>query len=146
MMRSMVDLFVDREITAREHAAQDAALAAVTDAARASAPSDPATIAASVKSALEDRSVNAVESRVTGLINVSFGQGRAETGQLFGQEIDTQIRSEVLDGNTCDWCREHDGDEYDVGDPNAPELPDPNCEGQWNCRGFWFYSLKPQAS
>lgn len=146
MMRSVIDLFVDRELTARVHAAQDAALAAVTDAARETAPADAATIAARVKSALEERSVAAVESRVTGVINVSFGQGRAETGQLFGQEIDTQIRSEVLDGNTCDWCAEHDGDEYDFGDPNAPELPDPNCDGQWRCRGFYFFALKPQAS
>jgi hypothetical protein len=145
MMRSMLDLFVDREITAREQGAQDAALAAVTDGARASVPADAAAIAARVKAMLEERSVSAVESRVTSVINVSFGQGRSETGQLFGQEIDTQIRSEVLDGNTCDWCSEHDGDEFDFGDPNAPELPDPNCDGQWRCRGFWFYQLKTPA-
>jgi hypothetical protein len=57
---------------------------------------------------------------------------------------DTAIRSGVLDGDTCKHCREHDGDEWDVNDPERPELPDAKCRSKEKCRCMWIFSLKPE--
>lgn len=149
-LRSLVDLSTTQEVNGRELGAQRSALAAVRDAAaQAGADNTEAidfdAVARRVQSDLEDRSVGAVEARVAEVLNVSFGQGRVEEAQLFGQQIDTQIRSAVLDANTCDTCAQADGDEYDFGDPAAPDLPDPNCDGQDRCRCVYVYQLKSDA-
>jgi len=145
-LRSLVDVATTQEVNAREVGAQRSALSAVRDEAAnaGSAGADAIdfnALAQRVQSDLEDRSVGAVESRVSQVLNVSFGQGRVETGQLFGSDIQTQTRSAVLDSNTCDVCAAQDGDEYDFGDPSAPDLPDPQCEGGDHCRCVYIYAL-----
>ncbi len=144
-LKTLIEIATQREVTAREQGAQQSALAALGDAATEQ-ELDFAAIAQRVQSELEDRSVAAVESRVTQVLNVSFGHGRVEEGRLFGSNIESQIRSEVLDGNTCQWCAEHDGDEYEFGDSSAPDLPDANCDGTYNCRGIWIYALARRAA
>ena len=130
----------EQETSARELGARNAAIAAISAEATAGAI-DYIALAKRVQSDLEDRSIGAVENRVTQVLNVSFGHGRAESGELFGQSIERQIRTAVLDGNTCQWCAEHDGNEFDFGDPAAPDLPDADCDGRWNCRCFYFFEL-----
>ncbi|GJG88715.1 hypothetical protein tb265_38960 [Gemmatimonadetes bacterium T265] len=148
LLRALVALYAAREVQQRETAAQQAALAAVVGAA--SAPDDDPAIVGRIGQAVADvlaaRSTAAVDARLSEVINVAFGQGRARTAQLFGQSIDRQVRSEALDGNTCAWCAAHDGDNYAYGDPEAPELPDPACDGGFRCRGVWIFTLTPQAA
>jgi 2'-5' RNA ligase len=142
-LKKLIELAAEQELAARELAAKNAAMAAISAEATAAIRDsiDYVELARRVQSDLEDRSIAAVESRVTQTLNVSFGQGRAETGELFGSAIESHIRSAVLDGGTCDHCARHDGDEFTFGDPSAPDLPDPECEGRWRCRCIWFYEL-----
>jgi 2'-5' RNA ligase len=147
-LKKLIELAAEQEVSARELAAKNAAMAAIKAEATAAIQGaiDYQELARRVQSDLEDRSINAVENRVTSVLNVSFGQGRAETGELFGSAIESQIRSAVLDGNTCRHCAEHDGDEFVFGDPSAPDLPDPDCDGKWRCRCLYFFELARRSA
>lgn len=66
----------------------------------------------------------------------SFSMGRDEFATEHADEIAGMERSAVLDLNACSNCASKDGATFDYEDGASEEwiTPDPNCDGQSNCR------------
>lgn len=144
-LTAFAELSLIREISQREQAAQQAALAEVARQATTGAFS-PDLLAQRVKDSIEERSVRQINDRIGQVVNSAFGVGRTEEAARFERYIERQIRSEALDVNTCDHCARHDGDDFPFGDERAPSLPDAECDGQYRCRGVWIYELASEGS
>lgn len=69
----------------------------------------------------------------------AFNLGRNLSIQENLGQIREVVRTEVLDENTCEPCRELDGKVIQVNSPDYWLLMPPNeCEGRELCRGFYL--------
>jgi hypothetical protein len=73
----------------------------------------------------------------TGMMN---NQGRALAQGDNAENIHALQRSEILDGNICDFCASMDGMIVSMGDPFAEA-----DEFHSNCRGIWVEIMKDEA-
>jgi len=70
-------------------------------------------------------------------VSVAYNQGRA--AEIISQNVPLVVRSEVLDSNTCDACRDLDGAVVEVGTEEFDRLlPPAQCFGGDRCRGFYI--------
>ena len=84
----------------------------------------------------------------------SYNGGRAEAvaeaqGDLEATdfEVEEAVRSEVLDGATCEPCRALDGTVVEVGSEDFWRLSPPNqCLGQSFCRAQWVFGVQRSAA
>lgn len=97
-------------------------------------------LADAVVSGLKDLSDTPVEQAGRGATTEAFNLGRNLAAQGSLNQIANVIRTEILDGNTCDPCRALDGFTTTVNGPGYFENMPPNqCDGWDLCRGFYMY-------
>lgn len=70
-----------------------------------------------------------------------------ETFEATPLDVEVAIRSEVLDGATCSFCRNVDGTVVEIDSPDFEALSPPNgCAGQSFCRGEWLWEVRRKAA
>lgn len=70
----------------------------------------------------------------------AFNLGRNLAAQRNARTVGRAVRTEILDTETCDPCREFDGRAVTMNTPEYFELMPPNgCDGRELCRGFYIY-------
>lgn len=75
-----------------------------------------------------------------GASSEAFNLGRNLSAQEAASKIGKVVRSEILDQNTCDYCRAVDGQTVEFSSDEYLRLMPPNgCEGRELCRGFYVY-------
>lgn len=87
---------------------------------------------------LLDQSDKYVRQLSEASINAATQSGRADEAEARKDEWDNVQYSAILDANTCGPCEEADGMEADKAE-DLPPAPNPDCEGQANCRCFHVY-------
>lgn len=91
-------------------------------------------------------------------LTAAYGMVREVAAEEMSTIIGGKVRTEIFDTNLCDYCREHDGDEYEYDEKaddyigpmgeSAPELHDAAqnpCLGNLYgnaCRGMYLYKLR----
>lgn len=84
---------------------------------------------------LSDKPINELARQSTGK---AFNLGRNVELQRQEERVAFVIRTEILDGNTCDPCAALDGTRYDVGSAEYfDNMPPAKCAGADRCRGFY---------
>src|SRR5262249_50228819 len=71
-------------------------------------------LAAAVVADLDALSDTAVEQAARGAATQAFNAGRDEALRQNAARISEVVRTEILDANTCDPCRDLDGTTYEV--------------------------------
>ena len=97
-------------------------------------------LADAVDSGLSGLSDVPIEQAARGATTEAFNLGRNLAAQRNEAAIARVVRTEILDENPCDPCRELDGFETTVNGPGHFEKMPPNsCRGRELCRGFYIY-------
>lgn len=97
-------------------------------------------LAEAVDAGLSALSDTPIAQAARGATTEAFNLGRNIEAQRRSQSIGRVVRTEVLDENTCDPCREMDGFRTEVNGPGYFENMPPNhCDGRDLCRGFYLY-------
>ena len=101
---------------------------------------DGQELADRVEAGLMSLSDAPVDEAARGAAAESFNLGRNLSAQETPGAIGRVVRTEVLDQNTCDYCREVDGQEAEFNSEEYFRLMPPNgCHGRDLCRGFYIY-------
>ena len=75
-----------------------------------------------------------------GASSESFNLGRNLAAQDAADQIGEVVRSEILDQNTCEFCRAADGTVTEFNTDEYFRMMPPNgCHGRELCRGFYIY-------
>ncbi len=77
-------------------------------------------------------------------VNEAFGLGRATEASDLSDVIETVVYSALLDEATCDNCHDLDGTEWDAGDSDIVDTPNPECDGRDSCRCVLLFLTKQQ--
>lgn len=97
-------------------------------------------LADAVASGLRALSDAPVDRAARGAASEAFNLGRNLGAQAEAGRIETVVRSEVLDQNTCPPCADLDGKTVEMNSPEYFEFMPPNgCDGRELCRGFYVY-------
>jgi len=89
--------------------------------------------------ALNNLSDEPIEKAARGAATEAFNLGRNLETQKQADGIREVVRTEILDPNTCDPCRNLDGFTTTVNGPGYFENMPPNhCNGRDLCRGFYL--------
>jgi hypothetical protein len=92
-----------------------------------------------VHAALMNLSDGPVMDAARGASSEAFNLGRNLGAQAAG-DVSQVVRTEILDQNTCDPCRDLDGKEVEMNSEEYFALMPPNlCDGRDLCRGFYIY-------
>lgn len=93
-----------------------------------------------VAAGLRDLGDTPIDQAGRGAATEAFNLGRNLAAQKAADQVGEVVRTEILDENTCDPCRELDGFTTTVNGPGYFENMPPNlCEGRDLCRGFYLY-------
>lgn len=77
-------------------------------------------------------------ARESSAIAYNFGRDAGLRTAAMAGLANYAVRSEILDGNTCEKCRVLDGYVAEIGTPQYDEfLPPAKCLGRGRCRGFY---------
>ena len=103
-------------------------------------------LADAVVSGLRDLSDAPVDRAARGAAGEAFNLGRNLAAQEH-PEIARAVRTEILDRNTCEPCRELDGKVVEMNSDEYFEFMPPNqCEGREQCRGFYLLLTEEPAA
>ena len=92
-----------------------------------------------VVAALNNLSDKPIEQAGRGAATEAFNLGRNLEIQKQAESIKEVVRTEILDGNTCDPCQMLDGAVYLVNSPEYfQDMPPNHCDGRDLCRGFYL--------
>lgn len=70
----------------------------------------------------------------------AFALGRNLEAQRQAAQIDSVVRSAILDKNTCTPCIDRDGNVYELNTPAYfDDMPPNHCEGGEQCRCLYIY-------
>lgn len=83
------------------------------------------------------------DSIVDGAVNGGWGAGRDFAAQEYADGVAYVYRSAILDGNACEQCAEHDGEQWPPGEEQV--MPDPECYGGGRCRCVNIYVMKSEG-
>lgn len=93
-----------------------------------------------VSAGLMSLSDTPIDNAARGAASESFNLGRNLSAQDAIDAIRRVVRTEVLDANTCDPCRQVDGTVVEINSDEYFRLMPPNlCDGRELCRGFYIY-------
>lgn len=99
---------------------------------------DDEEITGRLREDLDGQSQKVFESFASQAVNAAINAGRDAEAQDRKDEWNKVEYSALLDANTCSVCEDADGKSSD--DPeDLPDAPNPDCEGQANCRCFHIY-------
>jgi hypothetical protein len=97
-------------------------------------------LARAVSDGLRELSDVPIDRAARGAVGEAFNLGRNLEAQRRLTDIARVTRSEILDENTCAYCREVDGATAEINTERYFELMPPNgCAGREQCRGFYIY-------
>jgi len=97
-------------------------------------------LADAVEAGLRNLSDVPLEQAGRGAVTEAFNLGRNLSAQRNAAAVQTIVRTEILDENTCDPCDSLDGFTTTVNGPGYFENMPPNhCAGRDLCRGFYAY-------
>jgi hypothetical protein len=89
--------------------------------------------------ALNELSDRPIEESARGATTEAFNLGRNLEIQKAPALVGEVVRTEILDGNTCEPCRLLDGAVYQVNSPEYfQDMPPNHCDGRDFCRGFYL--------
>jgi hypothetical protein len=94
---------------------------------------------------LEDQAESGASRDAASEVNEAFGIGRDLEAAAHADVIESVEYSAVLDGNTCDACAELDGTQY-ASEDDAPDVPNPDCEGRDACRCVLLFLTQTAAA
>lgn len=119
--------------------AQDLAVNAGREALRRAGPDKSgAQVAREVSGVLEDIGERALRDQLGGSLWMASNAGKFETLRAATPPPDYWVANEVRDGNTCDPCKDIDGQIFLTVDETLREYPNGghrNCKGGVRCRG-----------
>jgi hypothetical protein len=103
----------------------------------------PGEAALEMQKFLDSLSDRPIGDLARGSTTVAFNTGRATETTAMSDQIAYVVRTEILDGNTCDMCQSLDysvsGVEYEVdSDLYYEDMPPAKCDGRDRCRGFYL--------
>jgi len=90
------------------------------------------------KDVLMEQSEKWIDPLAGASVNAAIQSGREDEAAERKDEWDNVQYSAILDAATCEFCEDADGMEADNPD-DLPDAPNPECEGQANCRCFHVY-------
>lgn len=92
-----------------------------------------------VIAALNNLSDRPIEEAGRGAATEAFNLGRNLEIQKSPDAVSEVVRTEILDGNTCEPCRLLDGSVYEVNSAAYfQDMPPNHCQGRDLCRGFYL--------